>query len=396
VTSRLRELSRRDAGILAPDMIPLGSVTFLLFGGLLVIAGASGDALARDLELTLDQLGLTGATIMLGIAAGVVASGPVVDRWPRRPAMVGGAALAALGLVTIDSSIGYGRLLGQLALAGFGAGFVETLINAATIERYGERAARPVTLLHTAATLGAVLAPFAVGALNQTSFTGSFRALGLGWAAIAICSAAVPFDAPQRASGVATPLSMRSPALLLLCAATFIYVGVESSLTLFALPWASDGLALDPVRGRRAISALWLGMLLGRLVVASRSKAGMHWIANGSMAASLLLGLALVGGLRQPELLLGALGVLLAGCFPLLVTLTGQRFAEAPGTAVGLVVGIGSVGGFTLPAVTGAIGERLDVTAAMASLVAWCLALAATAVVVQRLQRPTPGAHSQR
>ena len=59
----------------------------------------------------------------------------------------------------VTRSIDQGRLAGIVSALGVGVGVFETLLNTAFAQRHGDEAARPLTLLHSAATVGAVLAP---------------------------------------------------------------------------------------------------------------------------------------------------------------------------------------------------------------------------------------------
>ncbi len=154
-------------------------------------------------------------------------------------------------------------------------------------------------------------------------------------------------------------------------------MGFELALTVFATPYAIDALGLGAGRGRSSISALWLGLLLGRLgILALPRGAGAGYLAVAGCGALLLV---LLGtGLRAPvpEVWLAAVGLCLGGAFPVLIALAAARFPRAPGTAAGLVAAAGSIGGFAIPWITGAVGDALGVAAAIASLSVWCAVLA--------------------
>ena len=73
---------------------------------------------------------------------------------------------------------------------------------------------------------------------------------------------------------------------------------------------------------------------------------------------------------------MGACGLALSGVFPLMIALAGQAIPEARGKAVGVVAGLGSVGGFALPPLTGALADLSGIEIAILSLSAWSLAIA--------------------
>jgi fucose permease len=114
------------------------------------------------------------------------------------------------------------------------------------VQRYRERAARPMLAVHSAATIGAMLAPPLIGWIASAHhFTASFHAAG--WAHVAIAAGpracrcrAEPRD---RDSATVTGASRsRWRRCVPLAAVAFAYVGVEASVTMFAVPYASGAL----------------------------------------------------------------------------------------------------------------------------------------------------------
>ena len=89
-------------------------------------------------------------------------------------------------------------------------------------------------------------------------------------------------------------------------------------------------------------------------------------------------------GLPQIELVMGAVGLTLSCVFPLMIALAGQLVPEAPGKAVGFVAALGSVGGFALPPITGAIADATTISVAIGSLAVWCVLIAGAGWVAYR------------
>jgi len=365
---------------------------FLLFGVLLVLVGASHADLAPALDLNLEETGRLGASLLLGMGLGVLAAGPMIDRLPRRPITVLAALLAAGALLTTSADMGMTRALGHMFFVGMGAGVFETVLNVTAVERYAEAAARYVTFLHTAATVGAMLAPFLIGWLSALGgFELAFRAIGGACLGLALWSCFTPFDAVRQPSGPARgAVDLRAivtPALLALCAVGFSYIGVEAAVTLFAGPYA-DALQLSPERGRAAISAFWFGILVGRvaLVAVNRPLGVGVLMVSGVAAAALLLGGVAIR-VTQVELWVGAVGLSISGIFPIMVAVVAQSFPSARGSATGIAVGSGTLGGFVIPWLSGWLGESASVNLAMAGLAVWCLAVSLCAYLVRSINR---------
>ena len=368
-------------------MLTLGFLTFTLFGVVLVLVGASFESMADALELTLDQLAVLGASLQLGLGAGVVIAGPLVDRLPRKPLLCAACALAAAALASVESEMSFARAVFHVVAVGFGGGLCETTINTLTVQRFRERAIRPLTLIHTAANVGAIGGPLIIGLLIAGGdWTAGFRATGIGWALAGIGWLFVRLPHPV-ASGArpARQASILTPGLFALSAVAFAYVGMESGLTLMAVPYATDALGLDASRGRSAISAFWFGLLLGRLgIVALTARADIRYLIGGGIAAGLLLATGVALGFTQVELLVGATGICVGFVFPLMVSLAGEWFPHSAGTATGLVIGAGCLGGFLVPWLSAAIAQSESVALGFGSFALWALCISAAAEAARR------------
>jgi fucose permease len=366
----------------------LAGVSFALFGALLVLVGASQDALAASLGLDLKRTGLLGSSLVLGVGIGVLVAGPLADRFARRPLFLLAVSLTGVALCSVDARMSFARALLHVLLAGVGGGLYETVLNTIGVERYREHSVRAITLLHSAATGGAVALPLIVSGLAVAGpapdFSLVFRALGVAHLALGVLAREHSFDRPDPGSHGADSSRILTPALIALCVAAFCYVGIESTLTVFAIPYAADGLGLDLERGRRAISFFWLGLLLGRLAFALRAPPeDARLAAIAASVAAVVLGLAVTLQWSSVEAFVGLVGFALAGVFPLLIALAGRRTPDATGRAVGLVGGLGSLGGFVIPWSTGLVGDRMGIALAIGSLVFWCIVLACSAIIAE-------------
>ncbi len=367
-----------------PSVLALAFASFFAFGVALVIVGANQADLAEALALDLAASGMLAASLSLGIGAGVLASGPLVDRARRRPLFAAASLGAALALAGVGAGMGFARALACLASLGFCLGFYETLLNTVVAERHGARAARPLTLVHAGATLGAVLgAPAIAWIAARADWVVSFRASAAGFVALGLASLALRFERPAQpsVSAAAAHAARVTRAIVPLAGVAVCYVGVETAVTVFATSYAREALGLAPERGVAAISAFWLGLLGGRLLfLLWRGPIDARLLAAAGAAAAVLLGAGVAAQVRALELLVAGTGLALGLVFPVFVALTALRFPEARGTATGIVTGAGAAGGFLVPWLTGAIGDARGVGDAFLSLAGWCALLAACAL----------------
>lgn len=348
--------------------------------------GANQEALAADLGLDLAGTGLLGSGLALGIGVGVAGAGPLADRLPRRPLFAAAGLLAGGSLLTFAPDMGFPRALAQLAVVGIGLGALETVVNVTVTQRHGAASTRPLLFVHSAATAGAMLTPFAI-ALARPAWTTSFHLTGAAALVLVgiVLFARLP-DPPPRNPGARAvpPLAVLLPFLVM----GFAYVGVETTLTLFAVPYAHGALALTEARGQDAIGVFWAGLLAGRLVLLTvRRRIGAGFVVAAGVAGALIL---LGGiGLRVPqvELVYGAAGLAMGFVFPVMIALTSEQCPDARGTATGLVAGAAAFGGFVLPWFSGALGDRVGVAPALAALALWCVVLAGAATAAGRVGR---------
>jgi fucose permease len=379
-------------------VIPLGSAAFFLFGVVLVVLGVCQPGISASLGLDHSGFGLLGSAMSLGIGVGVLAAGPLVDRYPRRPIFFLSTLVAGGALVSIEPGMSANRAMLHIAAMGAGCGVFDTLLNAVTVERFAENAVRPMAFLHALVPVGGIATPWIVHQFGGSSeWVAVFRAIGFALLALSLWVACVRLPAPRRGTSSDTTAAgsdFLRPAFIALCVVGIAYVGVEAAFTLFATPYAMGSLGLPEAHGARSISAFWFGILLGRvaLMIPNRPIDARVVVAGGAAAAALV---AAGVGLQFSaiEWLMGALGLALSAVFPVMITLAGQLVPSSPGKAVGLVAGLGSFGGFGLPWLTGAIADSANIAVGFASLAIWCALIAvagSAAFRAGKLTQPSP------
>jgi len=365
-------VSYRDAHVM--PVMPLALLAFLLFGVLLVLPGALQPALVAAFSLDLAESGVVASVLMAGIGVGVIGSGPLIDRFPRRPIFVVAvlACAAALGLAA--SARSFAALLAALGIVGIASGAYETLLNAAVPESRPERAAARLSVAHAAATLGASLgAPLLARAANAIGTPLTFVCLAAAFVALALAGGFARLPLPPRAAtGDAIASALPFAALAPLALASAAYVGVESAASVMLPPFA-EAQGLAPARGTLAISGFWAGVFVARLVFARLAlPARPREVALGSLAAALAFAVGALAGVGTIELWSAAIGFALGAVFPVLVVLSGDAAPQRRASALAIVVAAGSIGGFALPWLAGSAGAR----AAPLVLAAGCVVIA--------------------
>jgi FHS family glucose/mannose:H+ symporter-like MFS transporter len=296
--------------------------------------------------------------------------------------------LTGIGLLNFAQSTNFSEALLLTIVAGIGAGSYDTLFNAAAVERYGAAAAKPMTLLHSAVAIGAIVGPPLLSQVSsQWHWTTSLHCIGFAHLALALGAVFVRFPKPLAVRPKREPHSPStlSTALLPFALIAFAYVGVEAGITVFAVPYAAEGLSLDATAGQFAISIFWAGLLAGRIVTLAtpRLPDARTLIVTGLLGCAVLV-VGTASGSNHVGILLGAAGFALGPVYPVMIALVGQRFPQACGTATGLAAGAGCIGGFAIPWITGAIGDGVGIGFAIGSLGFWSLAISLGSEGVRR------------
>ena len=342
--------------------------------------GANQADLAQALQLDFARTGMLVSALATGIGIGVVGAGPLFDRYSRRPLFLVSTLITAVALLSFDASTNFSGALLLFALAGIGAGSYDTLFNAAAVERYGENSANAVTLLHSAVAVGAIAGPPLIGQISSHwHWTTSLHCIGIAHLVLALGALCVRFPKPTK---IGTPQkagtkSTLSLALLPFAIISFAYVGVEGGVIVFAVPYTTEGLLLEPSSGLMSISIFWMGLLASRLA-ALAVRGGLD--ERALIASGLLGSAALVVGTGLASSHVGVFffvaGLAVGPVYPVMIALAGQRFPHACGAATGLAGGAGTIGGFSIPWITGAIGDGVGIAIAMGSLGVWSLVIA--------------------
>jgi DHA1 family chloramphenicol resistance protein-like MFS transporter len=375
-------------------MIALSFCGFFCLGLVLILLGANQADLARDLGLDLARTGMLASAFAMGMLIGMIGAGMLYDRLPRRPLFVTSILLTAIPLFGFGPGSDFPEALFLFAVIGLGSGAYDTLFNTAIAERYGERSAKPMAVLHAGTAIGAIVGPLLVAAIaTRWHWARSFHAMGAAHLALAAAALFVRLPQPTRTAGASKTdaHSIFSKAIIPFVVVAFAYLGLETSMAVFAVPYATDGLALDVIHGQTAISGMWLGLMAGRLgtLMLRGNLDGRVLIGSGILCCAAIAIGAMVGS-SQIAILYFCAGFALGPVFPLVIALASQRFPHALGSVIGLAAGAGSTGCFVLPWLTGALGDSAGIEFAVGWLSVWALVIALGGAVILRGRTRAP------
>ncbi len=374
-------------------------VGMLLFGIVLTTLGAVLPSIIQRLGLLRAEAGSLLALMSLGILAGSLVFGPVVDRRGYKGMLAAAVVLVALGLEGIAFAPSVTLLAIAAILIGFGGGVINGSTNALVADISATGRAAGLAYLGVFFGIGAFGVPFVLGLLRERfGDAGVVAGIGVLVALVLPYYAAIRFPEPKQPQGV--PLRqaaglLRDPTLVLLGVILFFESGMEMTVGGWTATYVNQELVLSPERALYLLSLYWLGMTVARLALG--------WLLKRVSSVAVLLsslGVAFAGAL----ILIGAqttasagTGTLLAGAgfaavFPVILGHVGDRYARLSGTAFSVAFVMALIGGTTAPYVTGVLGDTVGLRASLAIVPAGLLCVAVLFTIARPRLRTPPDA----
>jgi len=372
----------------------------LLFGVTLTTLGSVLPPLIARYGLEKTDAGSLMSLMSLGILAGSLVFGPVVDRLGYRPILVGGAVGVGLGLAAIAGAPSARPLAPAMLVFGFAGGLLNGGTNALVSDvAPPDQRGSGLALLGVFFGVGAFGVPLALGVLLRWT---TYPMIVGGLAALVLIPlvdfALVGLPPPKQAQGF--PLRrvgalLGDPVLGLVGLMLFLQSGMEITLGGWSAQYAREALGLSQERSILILSLFWVGMMLARLVLSRLLRSRAPRVIYPSCLALAMIGAGLLLATRSaPAAGVGLflLGAGLSAGYPILLGFLGGRYHDLTGTAFSAVFVVALIGGSALPFVTGALGDRYGLGASL-GVVPLCVA--AQGLLFAPLWRRL-GSHSER
>lgn len=373
----------------------------LLFGVTLTTLGAVLPPLIVRYGLERADAGSLLALMSLGILAGSLVFGPVVDRYGYRLVLLAGAVGVALGLAAIAGAPSARVLAPAIVVFGFAGGLLNGATNALVSDITPEGRGSGLALLGVFFGLGAFGVPLLLGVLLEWL---TYPAIVGGLAALVVLPlvdfALVAFPPPKQAQGF--PLRrvgalVGDATLLLVGLLLFLQSGMEITLGGWSAQYVREVLGLSEERSILILSLFWVGMMAARLILT-----GVLRVRSPALVFPVFLVLAIAGAgllLAVPSPVAAGLGLFLLGAglsagFPILLGYLGERYQDLTGTAFSAVFVMALVGGSALPFVTGVLGDRFGLRGSLIVVPLGILAQGLLFVPLLRRLRSSSGAGS--
>jgi MFS family permease len=370
----------------------------LLFGVVFLSLGSVNNMLAERFGLDDVAIGTLTALLPMGILAGSVVFGPVVDRFGYRGMLVGASLMVGAGLEGL--ALAQTKALVQFCvfMIGFGGGILNGATNAlASDVSEGQRGAR-LSLLGVFFGIGALLMPSTLAALSQ-HFERRTIVAGLGAIVlipVAYCMT-ISLPPPKQRSGSASVQNK----LLLFRDPIFLFAGlalaVQSGMEGMSNDWITRYFKNVTLGGADNVewkTQLGLVAVAGAMVLSRAALAGLlkhvdsRIVLLGSVAVTAAGELLLTSAESYGASLAaaGLIGAGLAAAFPIVLGFIGDRYPQQSGTAFSILFVLALIGNMVLNKAFGYVAQIHGIQQYARVMLA-CLACSAIllALVVKQL-----------
>lgn len=335
-------------------------VTACFVIGFFGVAMFSLGALMPQLTQSLPEAISLPQYMSVGIFLGTVLAGPVADRLGYKQGLIPALLCVFVGIFTLIYLPRITALRIGFFFLGFGGGACNCLTSslASDLAATPAERGRKTSLISASYGIGALLWTLWCALATDYILPLKVILVMVGLALVAVIVQRFPQAKPSESNGLRDFFSLlRSPVLLLFCAALILQSGLEGMsgnystqfLTLGGLPLSTAGFAL---------TLYTVGMLLGRVVLAltaGRLKPVVLlyiYLALGFAGSGLL---HYAGSWASPGLSylsLALIGLGLGATFPIAVSYLGAVFRDQTGTAVGIAMGVSLWGNIVVNAGT--------------------------------------------
>ncbi|MCU7491396.1 MAG: MFS transporter [Ignavibacteria bacterium] len=340
----------------------------LLFGMVFLSLGTVFTFITSKYGVTELTAASLASLLPIGILAGSVVFGPVVDRFGYKILLIVCSICILVAFEGIAFAGSFTVLQLSFLLIGFGGGAINGGTNALVADISSEEKGANLSLLGVFFGIGALGMPVVLGSLAKTySYESIIAGIGLTIVIPLVYFIVVGFPSPKVAQGFPIKQSftlIKESALLLMGFVLFFESGVEGIVGNWTAKYLSEGVGLTIENALYALSAQVIALTITRLVLGFLLKKLPSYIvlyicmAVGTVGSVLLLTatsmtMAIIG--------LAFLGVGFAATFPVVLGYVGNMYSALSGTAFSIAIVIALIGNTLLNYLVGVISNSYGI-----------------------------------
>jgi len=364
------------------------------FGVMTSFLGATLPELGKSLAFDLTRGGELFSFLYLPQIPMVFLAGPLIDRFGKKPVLVGGFIFAAAALVGISYAPSYGAVAGLLLVLGLGGCSAMSASNTLIPDLYPQNPSSALNLANIFFGVGAIFFPWLVVLMTaRLGLRPTLWLIALLVFLVALVGLSQRFPPARLAGGFdwgAAGKLLVDPAVILLAWVLFFYSAIEISTAGWVRTYLEQGFQATPRASQMILTAFWVMMMLGRLAASQVVKKvrGAQLVLGasaGAVAGLLLLALA-------PNLAVATAGVALCGLcyapvFPTTAGTASTHFSSLFGTVFGLLMTLALLSGVLVPPAIGYAAQHVSVRVGIGLLSGIAFLLFVTQLAFSRYER---------
>ena len=343
-------------------------MALFLFGMTLITLGSILPSLTIKFESQGLNKGILVSILPIGILAGSLIFGPIVDRYGYKLLLIISVLMSAVALEGIAFTQSLTLLYICIFFIGLGGGIINGGTSALVSDISAENKGANLSLLGVFFGIGALGMPLLLGTLStQFQYTPILVAVGFFMLIPVIFFIFILFPIPKQAQGF--PLKegaklLKEPALLLTGFFLFFQSGVESLSNNWTTTFLQHKIKITNEAALYALSFSVVGLTVARLLLGSLLKKISSFAV---MLASLILVIAgnlILMNTFSYNIAFAALiitGVGLAAGFPVILGYVGQMYAHLSGTAFSIAFVIALTGNTLINYFFGFIADKYSI-----------------------------------
>ena len=264
-------------------------------------------------------------------------------------------------------------LLVAFAFTGIGRGTMSNITNVVMSE-IAENKTASLNLLHASFAVGAFIAPFL--AILSTSVFGVYWRIS-AWVLVFFESAVLFFLGRSSLSGKPKAKNkdggtdfMKSGRFWLNTFILFFYLCGEASVIGWLVTYFTDTGRLSPALAQTTSSALWIFILIGRLVCASLSvkvNKNLLLVVLGFLQIVFFVMMISVQHVVLIYISLFGFGLAMSGTYPTTLSTMDRKF-NASTIATGTCIATATVGAITMPIIVGSVAQAVGIAGGLATI----------------------------
>lgn len=337
----------------------------LLFGITMISIGTILPDIILKFELDEKMAGSLVTLLPLGLLAGSLVFGPVIDRYGYRHLLFICSLLIFAGLEGIAYSERIRFLRIAVFLTGFGGGVINGATNALVNDISEEGKSANLSFLGVFFGIGALGMPALIGILNAFfSKESIISVIGLVILIPVVYFFVIQYPAPKQQQGL--PLKrvfklLREPVLIFLGLILFFESGIEGITSNWTTTYLQRDHLQDNQQALFALSSFILSLTLTRLILGFLLKkipSYLVLLTGIALTASgiILLWLTDAFGFSVAGLILIGMGC--AAAFPVILSYAGELYSEFSGTAFSVVMVIAVTGNTIINYLMGIVAHQ--------------------------------------